>query len=50
VESGLRLLSSGMGEGEKLRLSEVSPEVSLIVSRDEIAPQALGRKCCERTE
>ncbi len=42
VDSGLRLLSSGMGEGERLRLSEVSPEVSLIVSRDEIARKPLG--------
>jgi hypothetical protein len=50
VESGLRLLSSSMGEGEKLRLSEISPAVSLIVSKDEASPKTVGLHGSEQGE
>ena len=50
VESGLRLLSSGMGEGEKLRLSELSRDISLIVSKDEASPKTVGLHGSEQGE
>ena len=50
VESGIRLLSSGLEQRKKLRLSEISPDVSLIVSRDEVTTQILGQKGKEQKE
>ena len=44
VKEGLRLLSSGMGPGKNLRLSEISPVVSLIASTEEVMPQILGKE------
>ena len=50
VESGIRLLSSGLEKRKKLRLSEISPDVSLIVSRDEVTSQTPGQKDREQRE
>ncbi len=50
VEGGIRLLSSSLGQRKKLRLSEISPGFSLIVSRDEVTSQTLGQKDREQRE
>ncbi len=50
VQSGIHMLLSYMGPGKKLKLSEISEAVSLIVSSDEVTPQILGQKDGEQKE
>jgi hypothetical protein len=50
VQSGIHMLSSYMGPGKKLKLSEISEAVSLIVSSDEVTSQILGQKDGEQKE
>ena len=50
VQSGIHMLSSYMGPGKKLKLSEISEAVSLIVSSDEVTSQTLGQKDGEQKE
>jgi len=50
VQSGIQMLSSYMGSGKKLKFSEISEAVSLIVSSDEVTSQILGQKDGEQKE